>query len=52
MPYDLFISYAHKDNLRGQVRELGDAITEDFQRFAGRDLGVFFDEIDVKNGVH
>lgn len=35
MPYDLFISYSHQDNQRGQVRELCDAIIADFQEFAG-----------------
>jgi tetratricopeptide (TPR) repeat protein len=44
MPYDLFISYAHADNVRGQVRELSDAIQDDFRRFAGRELEIFFDE--------
>jgi tetratricopeptide (TPR) repeat protein len=44
MPYDLFISYAHADNTRGQVRDLCDAVRQDFRRFAGRDLEVFFDE--------
>lgn len=41
MPYDLSISYAHRDNARNQVRELRDAILADFQDFAGRDLRVF-----------
>lgn len=47
MPYDLFISYAHNDNRRGQVGELCDAITADFHKFAGRDLRVFFDKQDI-----
>jgi len=47
MPYDLFISYAHRDNARGQVRELRDAISEDFEKFAGRNLTIFFDEHDI-----
>ena len=47
MPYDLFISYAHQDNSRGQVRELRDAILEDFQKFSGRNLSIFFDEHDI-----
>lgn len=47
MPYDLFISYAHRDNARGQVRELRDAISENFQKFAGRNLTIFFDEHDI-----
>lgn len=44
MPYDLFISYAHKDNSREQVRELRDAILADFHKFAGRQLSLFFDD--------
>jgi tetratricopeptide (TPR) repeat protein len=47
MPYDLFISYAHLDNARHQVRELRDAILEDFEGFAGRSLKIFFDEEDI-----
>jgi hypothetical protein len=47
MAYDLFISYLHSDNHRGQVRELRDAIATDFQQFAGRSLRVFFDEQDI-----
>jgi len=47
MPFDLFISYAHLDNERGQVRELRDAIDEDFESFAGRALKIFFDEDDI-----
>lgn len=47
MPYDLFISYAHKDNARGQVRELCEEIVDDFQQFAGRGLRVFFDDHDI-----
>ncbi|MBL8829655.1 MAG: tetratricopeptide repeat protein [Planctomycetaceae bacterium] len=47
MPFDLFISYAHRDNARGQVRELHDAISANFQKFAGRNLTVFFDEHDI-----
>ena len=42
--YDVFVSYAHRDNPQGQVRELRDAIVENFQLFAGRELSVFFDE--------
>lgn len=47
MEYDLFISYAHKDNARGQVGELRDAILADFHQFAGRGLNIFFDEHDI-----
>lgn len=47
MPYDLFISYAHRDNARRQVTEFRDAISEDFQKFAGRELTIFFDEHDI-----
>jgi tetratricopeptide (TPR) repeat protein len=47
IPYDLFISYAHRDNVRGQVRELRDAINDNFEGFAGRPLKIFFDEDDI-----
>jgi TIR domain len=49
MPYDLFISYAHKDNSREQVRELRDAILEDFHKFAGRELNIFFDADEIRS---
>ncbi|MEK6324297.1 MAG: toll/interleukin-1 receptor domain-containing protein [Acidobacteriota bacterium] len=49
MPYDLFISYAHKDNSREQVRELRDAILGDFHKFAGRELNIFFDEDEIRS---
>ena len=47
MPYDLFVSYAHRDNARGQVRDLRDVVAADFHKFAGRDLRIFFDECDI-----
>ncbi len=47
MPYDAFISYAHSDNARSQVRELRDAIVDDFNNFAGRVPLIFFDEDDI-----
>jgi hypothetical protein len=40
MPYDLFISYAHRDNSREQVRELRDAILENVHEFAGCALNI------------
>ena len=36
MPYDLFITYAHRDNDRGRVRELCDAVRGAFREAAGR----------------
>jgi hypothetical protein len=47
IPYDLFISYAHRDNVRGQVRELRDAINDKFEGFPGRPLKIFFDVDDI-----
>lgn len=47
MGSDLFISYAHSDNARQQVRELRDEIVMNFREFAGRELSVFFDETSI-----
>jgi hypothetical protein len=43
MTYDLFISYARKDNERGQLAALAEQIKTSFRAFAGRDLLAFFD---------
>ena len=44
--YDLFVSYAHKDNegpSAGRVTELVERIRRQFQKIVGRELRVFFD---------
>src|SRR5215213_3578415 len=51
MPYDLFISYARRDNADKQVRELRDTISHDFHKSVGRNFDVFFDEDDIPNMV-
>ncbi len=43
MEYDLFISYARRDNTGGRVTELVNRIREDFAAFASRPLNPFFD---------
>ena len=43
MEYDLFISYARRDNAGGRVTELVNRIREDFAAFANRELNPFFD---------
>jgi hypothetical protein len=35
MPYDLFISYARRDNENGHVPQLVERISRDFESFAG-----------------
>lgn len=47
MPYDLFISYARRDNECGQVTALKAQIEVGFRAFAGRDLRVFFDTHEI-----
>jgi len=47
MPYDLFISYARRDNARGQVTALKAQIESSFRAFAGRELRVFFDTHEI-----
>ena len=48
MPYDLFISYARKDNEGGWVTAFVEALLESHRRFSGRELNVFFD----KESIH
>ena len=48
MPYDLFISYARKDNEGGWVTAFVEALLESHRRFSGRELEVFFD----KEAIH
>ena len=44
LPYDLFISYARRDNQDGRVTQLVERIQQDFTAFAGRPLRLFFDQ--------
>lgn len=46
--YDLFVSYARRDNCDGQVTALVEQFTTDYRAFAGRDLRVFFDIVEIK----
>ncbi len=48
--YDLFVSYAHKDNQEqhvGRVTELVERIKRQFQKIVGRPLRVFFDLAEI-----
>lgn len=47
MPYDLFISYARRDNERGRIAELVERIKTDFAPFAKRELAPFFDQQEI-----
>ena len=44
MPYDLFISYARRDNVQGRITQLVERIKADFAPFARRELVPFFDQ--------
>ena len=49
--YDLFVSYAHKDNetlYAGRVTALVDKIRKQFQHIVGRELRVFFDTVEIR----
>jgi tetratricopeptide (TPR) repeat protein len=48
MPYDLFVSYARRDNENGRVSQLVDRIGGDFESFAGRPLRIFFDQDEIR----
>jgi hypothetical protein len=48
MSYDLFISYSRRDNENGRVTQLVKQISRDFESFARRRLGVFFDKNDIQ----
>src|SRR5437773_10469993 len=48
MPYDLFISYARRDDENGRVTQLVERISRDFESFAGRSLRIFFDKDDIQ----
>jgi len=46
--YDIFVSYARRDNDQGCVTQLVDKIKENFKRLAGRELKVFFDQTEIR----
>ena len=51
MPYDLFFSYAHRDNAQQRITELKAQIEADHRRFVGAggaDLKVFFDTDEIR----
>ena len=50
MPFDLFVSYARKDNIEGRVSQLVERICADYRAFAGRELAPFFD-LDAIQGM-
>ena len=47
MAYDLFISYARRDNEQGRVAQLVERVSRDFESFAGRPLRPFFDTTEI-----
>ena len=47
MPYDLFISYARRDDEAGRISTLVERLSRDFQLLAGRPLNVFFDTVEI-----
>jgi tetratricopeptide (TPR) repeat protein len=47
MPYDLFISYARRDDERHRISTLVERLSRDFQLLAGRPLNVFFDAVEI-----
>ena len=48
--YDLFISYARRDNEQGRITQLVERIERDFAPFASRQLVPFFDQQEI-NGM-
>ncbi len=48
MPYDLFISYARRNNTGGRVSELVERIADDYRQFSGEELRYFFDVHDIQ----
>lgn len=48
MRYDLFVSYSRRDDESGRVAQLVDRIRADFEAFAGRPLGIFFDVEEIQ----
>ncbi|MFH0736477.1 MAG: toll/interleukin-1 receptor domain-containing protein [bacterium] len=49
MPYDIFISYARKDNINGRVTELKEQIEKQYAQNAGTNLKIFFDTEQIKS---
>lgn len=47
MAWDLFISYARRDNANERVTQLKERLAEDYRTFAGEDLRCFFDIEDI-----
>ena len=47
MPYDLFISYARRDDERQRISTLVERLSRDFHLLAGRPLNVFFDAVEI-----
>ncbi|WP_310600360.1 tetratricopeptide repeat protein, partial [Desulfobulbus sp.] len=52
MNYDIFISYARRDNTGNQVGSLVDQIAARFATFAGRPLRPFFDTREIEGGEY
>ena len=48
MPYDLFISYARKDNETGKITELKEKIESLYNKTTERKLKIFFDTSEIK----
>jgi len=47
MPYDVFISYARRDNTHGRVSELVERIADDYRQLSRKELRYFFDVHDI-----
>jgi hypothetical protein len=47
--YDVFISYARKDDAGGWVSGLRDAIYEDFREFSSEPFRIFFDQTEIRS---
>jgi len=50
MPYDLFISYARRDDTSRRVSALVERIADDYRQFSGEELSCFFDKSEIKGG--
>ena len=48
MDYDIFISYARRDNQQGRVTELKQQLEADYRAFTNTELRCFFDLEDIK----
>src|SRR6266446_3113305 len=47
--YDVFISYAHSDDIRGIVPALHEQLESDFQRLLQRRVELFLDRSDIRD---